>query len=119
MDLITSIIGNSDGFPVNNFYVYQSPVTNRWAPIAHDFDLSMRSPPSSYHYEGDSACSLYKSLFDQILPIFTVQLPERVKELAQIVNSSISHPLGLNAYTNFQTKLKNLLNKSREIVCLP
>jgi hypothetical protein len=116
MDLINSIIGNNDGFPRNNFLIYQSPVTMKWAPIAHDFDLAFSPSYKFYSFLGEFACLSYKKLLDEWIPVFGKQIPMRVTALAQIANSSISHPVQLNAFAKLESSLENLLNYSHSIV---
>jgi hypothetical protein len=111
MDLINNIIRNNDGFPRNNFLIYQSPVTMRWAPIAHDFDSAFFLE-KDYSFLGVLACLQYKKLLDEWIPVFGKQIPMRITALAQITNSSISHPVQLNDFANFKASLENRLNSS-------
>jgi hypothetical protein len=90
MDLINTIAGNNDGFPRNNFLIYQSPVSKKWIPIAHDFDLTFRYPPD-YSFKGHDRCVIYRKLLDEMIPIFKGKILDHINELVQIVNSSISH----------------------------
>jgi hypothetical protein len=98
---------------INNFLIYQSPVSKKWSPIAHDFDLTFRYPPD-YSFKGLDRCVIYKKLLDEMIPIFKGKILDHVNELVKTVNSSISHPIQLNAFINFQSKLQNNLNSTME-----
>ena len=120
MDLVNKMVINSDPFPYNNFIIYQSPVSQRWAPIAHDFDNAFfygSAPNDILKPFLRQDCTTYKKFMDIWFPILKEQLPIRFDVLAQIVNSSISHPVVLHdlldfkkELMDFEERLQNMLN---------
>jgi hypothetical protein len=112
MVYVNGLVNNIDGFPFNNFYLYKNPITDKWIPIAYDFDLTFsHSDPFEVPYYRN-ACSTEDLFFDTMLPTWKTQLPSRILALAKVANSSNYHQIDIRVVQNvidFFSNRKNLV----------